>query len=354
MLQGKKRIAWIDTIKYFCIYFVMLSHLGRNELIRHLGCFFNPFYLTGFLFASGYTFHYQPGFLTHLHKKAKQLLLPWLTFSLFCILTNSIFTLDPQGRLPLATGLFRNFLQIRGYGDEMWFVSALFVSYIPFYFFIRSYERVKMQRKATIKFFLCTVILYCIYGLYMELMPKSILPGGLNGLPWHLEYTLFAMLFLFLGYLFREKYEARFDRNNTPIVRFSILLVYLFYVYVPVFLNVELPLLLKIPDLFIKNILGLAVLISFGKAFTPNALSDFAGQNTLIYFGLHGKLVSLLEAIFRHLAPTAFAVIYGRQLYSIPYALIMGLLLAVLLVPPTIIIKKFFPFMIGQHYKKNR
>lgn len=33
-----------------------------------------------------------------------------------------------------------NFLQIRGQGDLIWFVAALFVAFVPFYFFIQWYE----------------------------------------------------------------------------------------------------------------------------------------------------------------------------------------------------------------------
>lgn len=132
-----KRIVWVDVVKYICILMVMLSHLeARTDLWQ---VFYTPFFLSAFFFVSGYV--YKPkdgGFKKFLHKKIRQLFVPWLVFSVFNILLSQILSFNEHSGL--LTELMWNFLQIRGKGDGIWFVAALFVSFIPFYFAINWYE----------------------------------------------------------------------------------------------------------------------------------------------------------------------------------------------------------------------
>ena len=50
----KKRIGWVDTMKCICILFVMLAHLESGSPV--LDAVYTPVFLTGFLFAAGYTY----------------------------------------------------------------------------------------------------------------------------------------------------------------------------------------------------------------------------------------------------------------------------------------------------------
>ena len=83
---------------------------------------------------------YKPksSFKDFLYKKIRQLFVPWLVFSVFDIVLSQIITFNEHDSL--LEELKWNFLQIGGQGDQIWFVAALFVAFIPFYFFIRFYE----------------------------------------------------------------------------------------------------------------------------------------------------------------------------------------------------------------------
>lgn len=132
----KERIVWIDVVKYFCILMVMLSHLEAKTDVWQ--AFYTPFFLTAFFFVSGYVYKSKDNFKRFLYKKFRQLFIPWLVFSVFDILMSQIVSFNRHESL--STELIWNFIQIRGQGDGVWFVAALFMAFIPFYFFINWYE----------------------------------------------------------------------------------------------------------------------------------------------------------------------------------------------------------------------
>ena len=81
----------------------------------------------------------------------------------------------------LSTELIWNFLQIRGLGDEVLFVAALFVAFIPFFFFIGWYETsVKLSGgdRKFIVVLLVTWTLSRISNMYSRIMPEDILLWG--------------------------------------------------------------------------------------------------------------------------------------------------------------------------------
>ena len=135
------RIEWVDVVKYVCIIMVMLSHLETRTDIW--SAFYTPFFLTAFFFTAGYVYKPKKNFKEFLYSKFRQLFVPWLVFSVFDIVLSQIFSFNAHGSL--SEELKWNFLQIRGQGDQIWFVAALFVAFIPFYFFIKKYETISKK-----------------------------------------------------------------------------------------------------------------------------------------------------------------------------------------------------------------
>lgn len=209
-----KRIEWVDVGKFFCIMFVMLSHLESNtELLNR---FYAPFFLNGFFFLAGYVYKPSNSFGDLLKKKVKGLLLPWFIFSHFNILLSGIISL--KGDRNTLEELKWNLLQIRGLGDGIWFVAALFVAFIPFYFVIRWNKPIYAC--------ILSFILALVSSIYRAYMNPDLLPWGTNALPWHLEYIFFAMFWMVLGYYFKLYGEAIFERvaQNMRAIYLSIYL----------------------------------------------------------------------------------------------------------------------------------
>lgn len=353
-MSGKKRIAWVDIVKYVCIIFVMASHLGNNNIAPELRSFYSGFFLTGFLFVSGYTYRFTPGFLNHLRKKTKQLFIPWFTFSTANILLAYIFTLRPEKHTDLWQELWKNFLQVRGYSDGMWFVSALFTAYLFFYFFVKWFEKYRQTRGAAgIKtFIILSILLYFANWIYTAFMPKAIFPWKSNALPWHLEYIPYAVYFMFMGYLFQQSFEKKFDAFFSKEKTALLIIAYLLIVFVPYAARLRMPRYISSVYSFAESNLAVMMLVAVSKHAAPNRYLLFVGQNTLIYFGLHGKFVSLWEAVFREILPSVYTAVYTSHFLSAVYSILFGIAISVVLIVPAMMINRFFPFMMGIPYTK--
>ncbi|MCD7812340.1 MAG: acyltransferase family protein [Ruminococcus sp.] len=216
-----KRIEWVDIGKFICIMFVMVSHLESGSEV--LDVFYKPFFLTVFFFLSGYVYKQPVTLKEHFIKKVKGLFVPWLIFSNFNILLSAVISLHGERNTLCELGW--NLLQIREYGDGVWFVAALFVAFIPFYFIIKWNK----PRWACV----LSVVLSLISVLYSRQMNPEILPWGSTALPWHLEYIFQAMLWMVLGYYFRLYGEETFDKLNTLLNRAILWVVYLIGAYIP-------------------------------------------------------------------------------------------------------------------------
>ena len=350
--MDKKRVEWIDTLKCLCMIAVLTEHVefvtpAWDELVE-------PFFLNLFSFAAGYVYVHREGFGRFFMKKVRQLWVPWLFFSTLTILTAHLFSFNEHRSLAVELG--ENLLQIMYLGSEMWYVAALFVAFLPFYFFIRAYERSdaptgeKAARLLGLSFLLCA-------GSYLfsQLAPRDLFPWCRPELPvtlpWHLEYMFQAMFFMVLGYLFRLRYEPVFDRYDGA---WSCALLWAAYLLLDFGLPRLIPwtrageLLRYYPRVF----LGCAAVISLSKRIRPNAYTRFVGGNTLSYYGLHGKAESFLQALMRRInAPEYAELVWGDHPEALLYALAEALLVSVLLIPAAWLIERYLPFAVGRRRK---
>ncbi len=245
-----------------------------------------------------------------------------------------------------------NFLQIRGQGDLIWFVAALFVAFIPFYFFIQWYETQKVRGGGYWHRCIIAILLAWLLSfgsvLYTRLVPAAIFPWNSTSLPWHIEYMFQAMFYMVLGYLFRRNMETEFDKYNTPKLRVVVLIVYLLLVFVPFFGKIELPMIADILYRYLISIVGIATLILIAKVIKGNKYINCVGQNTLIYFALHGKMYSIIQILLKKFAVGVYAVVLNSVAISSVFCLGMSLILSVILIVPAYIINRWFPFIVGR------
>lgn len=344
-----KRIEWVDIVKYICIIMVMLSHLETRTEIW--SAFYSPFFLSAFFFTAGYVYKQKDGFVEFLYKKFRQLFVPWLIFSIFDLILSQVISFNEHESL--LEELKWNFLQIRGKGDKIWFVAALFVAFIPFYFFIRCYET-KSQKVNEGFCHKCVpaVILAWLLSfasiLYTRLTPAGIFPWNTAALPWHIEYMFQAMFYMVLGYIFRHNIEAKFDKHNSPKVRMAALIVYLLLVFVPFFGKINMPMMADILYQYLTSFIGIVTLILIAKAVKTNKYVDYVGQNTLIYFALHGKVYSIIQTLLRKFAGGFYSAVLNSVALSSVFCVALSLILSVILIVPAYIINRWFPFIVGR------
>lgn len=345
MEKANERIYWIDAVKFICLFFVMLSHLEFCTIANELRQFYLPFYLSGFFFASGYTFKYREGFSNHLKKKIKQLFVPWLIFSNGNIILSHFLSQHPELHSSLLHELSLNFLQIRGLGDNMWFVSALFIAYIPFYFLVKLYvNNDKFNKKI---FLFIPLFLFVLYYLYIKLIPNSLFVWNSNAIPWHIEYIPYCLCFMFLGYICKD---SQITVNKKFFILYAI--IYIFVIYYFYYNKVSLPLVIYILLELIKCIFGLILIIIVSKVIDRNKTILYIGKNTLVYIALHGIVLAIWEAIFKSVAPNLYLTICSSSFYSSIYSITFAIVISYILLIPTYVINKYFPYIIGKN-KQN-
>lgn len=329
MVQAENtRISWIDMMKFVCILFVMVSHLESGNALPE--ALYSPFFLTGFLFAAGYV-HRQENFSVFLRKKVRTLLLPWFLFSVGNLLLSQIFTFQAHGSF--WEEFKWNLLQIRGQGDGVWFVAALFVSFLPFDYLIRLQENIRCPGKAG--YLLGTTwFLSLLSLLYNQWMDPALLPWNSPALPWHLEFVPRAVFFMTVGWFCRQK-QARFP------------LWWLLAYSLTVAASYGIPALRESHAAGIAGVFSLAALC---QKIPESRFVSVIGQNTLLCFALHGKVMSALEWTLGWFEWYAF-VLENRLLSSL-LAVGMSLLMALLLMVPIGIINRWFPFLLGRKRRK--
>ena len=325
---------------------VMLEHLESTT--DELGCFFSPFFVLGFFFVAGYTHRAGQALKPFMLKKVRTLFVPWLIFSVFDITVSQIVSFSAHESF--AEELFWNFMQIRGHGDQIWFVAALFMAFIPFYFFIELYERKRASSGRCAVFILISLALFYADNFYSKHAPSDLFPWGSAALPWHLEYIFQGMFYMTLGYMFKKRWEPTFDRSNTVVFRAVLFTVYTFIVYVPYFVDIP-ESMFGFTAVYITPILGIMLSAAFTKIIHENRYMCYIGQNTLIYFALHGKVFSFVEKLLARFSSPLYSAILADTLLSNAFALLFTFMLSLVLLIPTYIINRYLPFIVGRRRK---
>lgn len=351
-MDQEKRIEWVDIVKYVCIIMVMLSHLETRTDIW--SAFYSPFILTAFFFTAGYVYTPKKNFKEFLYSKFRQLFVPWLVFSVFGIVLSQVLSFNAHGNL--SEELKWNFFQIRGQGDQIWFVAALFVAFIPFYFFIKRYETIseKINRGDSRNCLIAIAVswlLSLVSILYERLAPFEIFPWNSTSLPWHIEYMFQAMHYMVLGYMFRHNFERWLDKCNTLTIRFVSVALYSMFVFGPFFAKIEMPMMVDIVYQYVASLIGIFTLILIAKVVKGNSYINYVGQNTLIYFALHGKVYSVIQTVLKKVAVGFYGMVLNSTVASSIFCFILSLVLSVILIIPAYIINRWFPFIVGRNKK---
>lgn len=338
------RIVWADIAKYICIMCVMNSHVeSATTLIR---TFYEPFFLTVFFFCSGYTYRPVQKFRTFFAKKVQQLFVPWLIYSNLNIFLSQILSFNEHK--PLGEELLLNFMQIRGHGDGVWFVAALFVAFIPFYYFIHWYEK-RLSEVAYRWLLIISLVLSVGSNIYVLVIDSALLPWNSTALPWHMEYIFIAMFYMVLGYLFRTKFEANFERYNSTVFRVILCVLYLSAIFVGAKLIHNSW--LTVFWTYVEQLLGIATIVSICKVLPANKMILYIGQNTLLCFALHGKVYSLLQVLLRRFFSVTYGAILENTIVSSLFSVLFTIALSIILIVPIWFINRWLPFTIGRRKK---
>lgn len=217
MLEGKKRLVWIDAVKGIGILLVMLSHSCGIPVI---GNWLYANYMPLFFILSGYTLKSVECSLEFVKRKAVRLLIPYIFYGLltsslgvvFTIINNNFEILEAILKytgliysrfcfFPLGTE--PNIYFFRAENSPLWFLTAMFMAYI----WVMIYDKVKRKYKLLI------AILYIILTLVMSNLPIL--------LPWSLDTSFIGALFIIVGKELK-KYKLEKYSTNKKLASFIV------------------------------------------------------------------------------------------------------------------------------------
>ncbi|SFQ47049.1 hypothetical protein SAMN04487928_15510 [Butyrivibrio proteoclasticus] len=270
--------------------------------------------------------------------------------SVINIILSQIITFDEHASF--IEELKWNFLQIRGKGDGIWFVAALFMTFIPFYFFVDRYEKSEKQRNERIIFIIVALLLSIISNVYEAFMDPTLLPWGTVALPWHLEYVFQAMFYMTIGYLFKGEFERMYDKTANAFSTVVVFFVYIVFRYIPYIMAFEIENFIpKMLYTYLCAFLGIFVLIFVSKRIVPNRYLLYIGQNTLICFAFHGKIYTVLQTILKSILGVLYGEILGNMYASSVFAIVLTIVLSFILIIPIYVINRWLPFLLGRGYR---
>jgi hypothetical protein len=293
--------------------------------------YFSPIFLTTFFFVSGYLFKENQSFSLIFEQRTRTLLLPMLTLGGVMITLSNILSFNEV--VPL-TDAIKGLLFQNGTNQLLWFIAALYVYSLGFYW-IERYCKSEKQ-------LLCiSCILFVLNYLYHYVFYGC-------GIPWHIDTIGYGCFYMGLGKVFK-KYEYWFDIHLdkkkllvVSIAYFALITVlpHSFSYYGSKYLV----------DSFLGTILGVLVCVYWSKTvLDQNHFLLFVGANTLFYFAFHGKVYSLLQTL---VAKVLAANNIGHSLLlddALGFVIVM--LDALILIIPAMLVNRYLPWILGKGFK---
>ncbi len=183
----KKRILWLDVLKFIGILEIYMGHFGADA--GNIYSFVFTHHVALFFFVSGCLENYnKDNLLNSIKKRAKNILIPYTFFaiiSIICsILCNHKSGIDiPQMVKTAALGSVRNHFVAPG----LWFLTALFMVSVIF----QVFKKVKFKA-------IMIAISIIIYVLTQTVMEPN--PASNPSLPYNLDSALYFLIYYVIGY----------------------------------------------------------------------------------------------------------------------------------------------------------
>lgn len=343
--MARKRIEWLDSLRGLAMFFVILGHAwalpawGKVLIYSfHMPLFFA---ISGALFRAGKYDRLRDCALD----KARALLLPYLLLYIVNIPLQLIsFGLFAQ-TFYSPEDLLLGFLTGSVLGESscwpLWFLPCLYLVSVVMWMLAR------LEQQAKIPLWLTVSLVFAVGIAIWELYP------GQGMLHW--KTVPMALLFYYLGYAFMKHRETTFrlidfkeERKSRQSLRFFATMILMLALGLALgYANGKVSMMSNIYHNY-ALMMASACLTSTGLAMMVMALPkvrflDFAGKNSLGFFGLHRNLLHGIENC---------ALTYPLLGSN---AIVASLVVWVLLFPLCAFGNRFFPPLVGKWFpKKNK
>lgn len=325
---NKRRINWLDVSRGIAFLMVIYSHLEfTNESVMR---YFSPVFLTTFFFVSGYLFKENCSFNKVLEQRTRTLLLPLLSLGMIMILLSQLLTF--HDKVPFIDEV-KGLLFQNGTNQLLWFVAALYVYSIIFYWIERF-------SKTATSLLVISIGLFILNWGYAQL--------NLPSIPWHIDTFGYACFYMGIGKYYKEK---EMSMNHYLDNKWFVLSSLILYVVIITLcdLHVSFSGSKYLIDSLVVTLLGLVVMLYVSKHILQNSrFLLFVGANTLFYFAFHGKGYSLLQTLCHKIIADEYLNICGARDVL---AFIITFVDALILILPAMFVNRYCSFLLGKGFK---
>lgn len=332
-----KRIEWLDSLRGAAMFCVIIGHVHSmsSEMILWVYAFHMPL----FFIISGVVFRYEKyrTLVECVRDQARRLLVPYVTMYLFNIplwyLNKKVLGDSAATALDLLNGfLYSNQNLGTLTNGALWFLPCLFLVSVVFWCFSDLDKRGVISLEASV--IACFLAAWYFSSFYRD--PAC----------WHWATVPMAVLFFWMGYAFgraRGRFEESFRPAISPLGKERYVLIALLVLSLGTwlaFLNGKISMHANRYNTIAFTLiaaaaisLGLAMLfIKIGKS----RIFDFAGRNSIVYLGFHIPILRFIENC-------PFTSGFAES-----HAMLTAIAVFLLLIPVTLFINRFCPFVVGR------
>lgn len=290
----KERKQHIDIAKGILILLVVMGHLPLLQMespyksevlawIENINRYYVPFYMAAFFLITGYCSNFKRNFKDFLIRNTKSILIPGLCFSVLVGITEIYL-------IPYSQLTYLSFLEkITLFGGLFWFLTALFIAKIIFFFINKTH----LQIKPLIICILFTIA--CVTKITYSNIPPY------NYFYWIHSFILLP--FIYIGSLLRTLSEKAVTRIGVISTIFYIAACIIFIVVREIsmpfivggFIMISYKSMLLYPLIAFS---GSMIVIAISKLIAHNSLLELIGQQTLPIYCVHFLLLEIFYSVF--------------------------------------------------------
>lgn len=294
----KKREMFIDIARGIALLLVIISH--SNILNTQLNTFINSFYIPVFFFISGYMYlNKNIESKNYLSTKFKKTIAPYFIYSFIILLVFTVLK-GTKNFIPHLLGIFYsrfclfpytikdniNFMDIGS--APLWFLTSWVLTIIVFTYLMRL---IKSKNISSVTIF----VVGLLGTLILNKLPIL--------LPWSIDTVLLMVLFMYCGYLIKEKNGLNIiQKDKTLILILVLLTICISQINGPTNISVR----EYGNSLFLyimAGITGSIILILLSKyleniKFIGNRIFAYIGENTIILLAFHLMCFYMIDVVF--------------------------------------------------------
>lgn len=293
-----KRKDWCDLARGFLMFFVFVFHSEVYYGDSHTWSWtFSPFFLTGFIFVSGYLFCSDLSKVSLSNKSlqvVRTIVVPYFFFMALFFLPKALFVLQDARQQAIDIVVFR----------ASWFVVVIGVLQIVYAAILARKPSIKRMVYATGAMFAAGYLLVVMYRVRPDFIYQNVwlesaqLPGKL---PFCLNLALVISPFFMLGILYRRyEHRLRIPINGKTLVAVAALYGALWgadHLYVHSYAEFATDAYNNILLMFLYGMVGIVGVVVASKLVQRLPLVNYIGRHSLLFYYFNAVALTVLVRI---------------------------------------------------------